>query len=226
MRLRNFSIALCLLLPLAVSAQQQPRATYKWVDDEGVTHYGDSIPPEYADKPKDVLNDQGVMVRQLAGKKTAEQIQAEKEAAELESQRERQHRADQALLSTYANVTEIEMHRDRRIELFQAQARVTELYLRNLHRRLSKLKGDAGRFKPYSSDPDAPMIDSGLIDEIKQSEKTILRHETNLKKYRFDEQQINERFEGDIRRFMILKGLVTEPQTPAEPDRLAQTVPE
>ncbi len=215
MRLRNFSIALCLLLPLAVSAQQQPRVTYKWVDDEGVTHYGDSIPPEYADKPKDVLNDQGVMVRRLEGKKTPEQIQAEKEAAELESQRELQRRADQALLSTYVNVTEIEMHRDRRIELFQAQARVTELYLRNMHRRLTKLKSDAGRFKPYSSDPDASMIDPSLIDEIKQTEGAILRHESNLGKYRATEQKINERFEGDIQRFMILKGLTH-----------AQTVPE
>jgi len=214
MRLRNFSIALCLLLPLAISAQQQ-RTTYSWVDDEGVKHYGDRIPPEYADKPKDVLNEQGVMVRQLEGKKTAEQIQAEKEAAELESQRELQRRADQALLSTYANVTEIEMHRDRRIELFQAQARVTELYLRNLHRRLAKLKGDAGRFKPYSSDPEAPMIDPSLIDEIKQTDGAILRHEHNLKTYRAQEQQINERFEGDIQRFMILKGLTH-----------AQTVPE
>ncbi|MDH3551542.1 MAG: hypothetical protein OER22_02910, partial [Gammaproteobacteria bacterium] len=70
------------------------------------------------------------------------------------------------MLSTYVNVNEIEMHRDRRVELFQAQARVTELYLRNLRRRLDKLKSEAGRYKPYSSDPGAPTIDPDLVEEI------------------------------------------------------------
>ena len=223
MRLNVFSVLLCLLVPLLGAAEQ--RTTYSWVDDDGIKHYGDSIPPEFADKPKDVLNEQGVLVRQLEGKKTAEQIQAEKEAAALEVQRELQNRADQALLATYISINEIEMHRDRRIELFQAQARVTELYLRNLHRRLGQLKGDAGRFKPYNSDPNAAMIDPGLVEEIKDTNGAIARHEINLQKYRTLEKQIIERFARDIRRFMILKGL-SQPQTQVPPERLAQAVPE
>ena len=79
--------------------------------------------------------------------------------------------------------------------------------LRNLHRRLDQLKGEAGRYKPYSSDPDAPMVEPNLIQEIKETEGSIARHEINLKKFRNDENQINERFEGDIHRFMALKGL-------------------
>ena len=97
MRILTSSVILCVLLPLSVAAQQAQRGTFKWVDDEGVIHYGDSIPPEYADKPKQRLNDQGVAVEQLEGKKTAEQLAAEKKAAELEMQRELQRRADQAL---------------------------------------------------------------------------------------------------------------------------------
>ena len=214
MRPKTLSVALCLLLPLLATAQQQ-RTTYSWVDDEGVTHYGDRIPPEFADKPKDVLNEHGVMVRQLHGKKTPEQIQAEKEAAEIEAQNELQRRADQVLLATYVTVTEIEMHRDRRIELFQAQARVTELYLRNLQQRLTQLKGNAGSFKPYNSDPAAPMIDPGLLEELKETESAISRHESNLKKLRSAEREISERFEGDIQRFMIIRGM-THAQTAPE----------
>ena len=33
---------------------------YTWVDDDGQLHYGDKIPPEYADMPKQVLNEHGV----------------------------------------------------------------------------------------------------------------------------------------------------------------------
>ena len=213
MRLKVISIILCLLVPLAAGAQQRP--TFSWTDDEGVRHYGDKIPAEYADKPKQVVNEHGVTVGVIEGKKTDEQIEAERAAKELQVQKELQRRADQALLATYVNITEIEMHRDRRVELFQAQARVTELYLRNLHRRLSQLKGEAGRFKPYSSDPDATVIDPDLVDEIQETEGTITRHKGNLQKYRAEEERIIERFEGDIQRFMILKGLTH-----------AQTVPE
>ena len=105
---------------------------YRWVDEDGQVHYGDSIPPEYSDLPKQVLNEHAVTVEHLEGRKTEEQLAAEAKARELEMQKELQLRADKALLATYLSVEEIVMHRDRRIELFQAQARVTELYLRNL----------------------------------------------------------------------------------------------
>jgi hypothetical protein len=231
MRLTFSSVILCALLPLTAAAQQQERGTFKWVDDEGVIHYGDRIPPEYADKPKQRLNDQGVAVEHLEGKKTEAQIAAEKKAAELEVQRELQRRADQALLNTYISVAEIEMHRDRRVELFRAQARVTELYLRNLARRLDQLKREAGRFKPYSSDPNAEAIDPSLVAEIKETETAIQRHEDNLSQFRNEEKQIRDRFEGDIERFKRLKGidgeetgLASEPQAAAA--SLAQIVPE
>lgn len=215
MRIRIAAIAVFFLLPLVAGAQQ--RTSYSWVDDEGIVHYGDSVPPEYADKPKDVINEHGVTVDHIRGKKTTEDIEAEHAAAELALQKELQNRADRALLATYQNVDEIEMHRDRRIELFQAQSRVTELYLRNLDRRLAQLKEESARFRPYSSDPSAEMIDPLLIKEIKETEATIVRHQKNLQKYQHDERDIAERFEGDIHRFKSLKGL---------PITTAQAVPE
>ncbi len=205
MRLIVITITLCFLVPIASLAQET--RTYRWVDDEGVVHYGDSIPPEAAEKPKTVLNEQGVTVGRLEGRKSPEQIEAERVAAELKVQRDLQHRADTALLATYNNVDEITMHRDRRIELFQAQARVTELYLRNLRRRLAALEEDTHRYKPYSSDPAAPTIAPDLVEEVEHTKESIARHEKNLLKYQTDEQQIIERFEGQITRFVKLKGL-------------------
>ncbi len=180
---------------------------YRWVDEDGQVHYGDSIPPEYSDLPKQVLNEHAVTVEHLEGRKTEEQLAAEAKARELEMQKELQLRADKALLATYLSVEEIVMHRDRRIELFQAQARVTELYLRNLERRLAKLKREAARYRPYSEDPDAPMINEDLVADINETQSTIARHEKNLLKFQEDEQQIVARFEGDINRFKALKGL-------------------
>jgi Domain of unknown function (DUF4124) len=206
MRITLFATA-CVLLASFGSATAQNGRVYKWVDDEGVTHYGDSVPAEYSDFPKEVINDQGVVVNHLEGKKTEEQLAAEQKARELQTQKELQRRADQALLATYLSVDEIVMHRDRRIELFQAQSRVTELYLRNLERRLTKLKRDASRFRPYNEDPDAPLIDDELVAEIQETQQTISRHQQNLLKFHQDEQQMIAAFEGDINRFKALKGL-------------------
>jgi hypothetical protein len=231
MRLITSSILLGMLLPLAAGAQES-RETYKWLDDEGQIHYGDSVPPEYADKRKSVLNEQGVAVGQVEGKKTAEQLQREKEEKELEMQRELQLRADKALLATYITVQEIEMHRDRRVELFRAQARVTELYLRNLNRRLDQLKQEAGRYKPYNSDPDAEMIDPGLVEDLEETEDSIDRHEQNLQQFRQEERDIIKRFDGDIQRFRILKGLdedaglPAQSQTASSADDVPQIAPE
>ena len=180
---------------------------YRWVDEDGQVHYGDSIPPEYSDLPKQVLNEHAVTVEHLEGRKTEEQLVAEEKARQLEMQKELQLRADKALLATYLSVEEIVMHRDRRIELFQAQARVTELYLRNLERRLAKLKREAARYRPYSEDPDAPLISEDLVADINETQSTIARHQKNLLKFQEDEQQIVARFEGDINRFKALKGL-------------------
>ena len=211
MRLTVTTIAALLLLPLIAGAQQ--RSAYTWLDYEGVRHYGDKIPAEYAYKPKSVINEHGVVVGHIDGKKTDEQVEAERVAKEQAMQKELQMRADRALLATYQNVDEIEMHRDRRIELFQAQSRVTELYLRNLDRRLLQLKAESKNYRPYSSDPSAPMVEPKLIREIQETESTIVRHQKNLEKYQQDEADIIERFDGDIHRFKNLKGL---PMTTAQ----------
>lgn len=191
---------------LAAHAGEHERV-YRWVDADGQIHYGDSVPPEFSDLPKQVLNEHAVTVDEIEGRKTEEQLAAEARAKELEVQKELQLRADKALLATYLSVEEIIMHRDRRIELFQAQSRVTELYLRNLERRLTKLKREAARYRPYSEDPDAPLINEDLVADINETQSTIGRHQENLLKFQQDEQQMVSRFEGDINRFKALKGL-------------------
>ena len=193
------------LLQAALGAENQK--LYRWVDKDGNVHYGDSVPAEYAEVEKQVVNEHGVTVDILSGKKTEEEIAAEKRADELRAERELRRRQDQALLATYLSIDEIVMHRDRRVELFQAQGRVTELYLRNLQKRLDSLQKEASRFMPYSEDPAAPMIDPALAADIATTTDTIARHEQNLQRFQKDEQSIVARFDGDINRFKSLKGL-------------------
>ncbi|MCH7831094.1 MAG: DUF4124 domain-containing protein [Proteobacteria bacterium] len=201
----TLTFALALLIPLVASAEET--RVYRWVDDAGQVHYGDSIPAMYSELPKQILNQRGITIGLLAGKKSEEQIEADRIEEKRRVVVALQQRADQALLATYLTVEEILMHRDRRVELFQAQSRVTELYLSNLTRRLENLRGEASNFLPYSENPDAPMIALDLADDLRVTKETIARHERNLRRFQADEQQIVARFDGDISRFKLLKGI-------------------
>ena len=131
----------------------------------------------------------------------------------MKLQREQQRRADRALVITYQNVREIELHRDRRIELFKAQARVTELYLDNQRRQLEKMYEQRKKYKPYSSDPSAPMVLPELVNDIRDRDALIERHEQNLRDFREEERTIRQRFDRDIDRFKKLKGIADDDMT-------------
>lgn len=208
-------ILICAIIALSsTAAAREEKKVFKWEDEDGNVFYGDSIPAEYSERPKVVLNDQGVAVDAIEGKKTEEQLAEEERLEEIRVAQELQQRADQALLNTYLSVEEIEMHRDRRVELFQAQAKVTELYLRNLSGRLASIRSEASRYQPYSQDSKAPMIPDELAADLRETKDTIARHENNLKKYERNEREIIERFDRDIARFKILKGIADDdPET-------------
>src|SRR5260221_7985806 len=72
--------AILLTATLAGAATRDPSAklpVYKWTDEKGVVHYGDAVPPQYADQDKTVLNSQGVQVGTIPGRRTPEQQAAE-----------------------------------------------------------------------------------------------------------------------------------------------------
>jgi hypothetical protein len=198
-------------LPADGSAQRQdgPRL-YKWTDKNGVVHYGDSIPPEYANLDRNVLNERGVAVGFEEGEITAsEQAEIDRRKAEEEAQRLARAevaRRDRMLLETYITVADIEDLRDRRLELLESQIKVTELYLNNLRKRLVGLLDEASAFKPYTSQPDAPQIPQNLALDISRTTASINVYEQTLARTRTDQQALRASFDNDIARFKELKG--------------------
>lgn len=183
--------------------------TYRWVDDQGVVHFGDHIPAEYADTESSVLNSQGIIVARVPGQKSPEEKAAEARAqAKLEEEKrlnEESIARDRVLLSTYLSVEEIEELRDRRLELVDGQMRVTQLYLDNLRKNLLKLERESQRFSPYSKDPNAKPIDEKLARELSDTLDSIALYEKNLEKSATEQAQLTAKFDSDIARFQELK---------------------
>jgi hypothetical protein len=195
---------------IAFNAQAQGKV-YRWVDDEGVTHFGDSVPAEYATKDREVLNDYGVAVASQEGAQTADELaaSAEQEQAIAEQQRREQatRARDETLLTTYLSVDEIESLRNRRTEMLDGQINYTEVYLEALREKLGRLQKDAARFRPYNSDPQAPPIHENLARELSDTLDSIIRYEKTLTDTRERKLAVVAKFDEDISRFRELKGL-------------------
>lgn len=210
---RSFALATLAVGMAAMAgyaAAAEPKKTYRWVDQDGVVHYGDRLPPEHASTDRQVLNEYGVPVSAEDGAKTPEQRAAEKaERERLEAERQKQvlaARRDQMLLDTYLSVEEIEALRDRRLELIDTQIKVTENYLDGLREILEKLQAEAKAYKPFSDNPDAPPIDERLARELSTTMDSIMLYEKTLSEARVRKAEVLGQFTSDIDRFRTLKG--------------------
>jgi Domain of unknown function (DUF4124) len=202
------------VLPSDSSAQSrnnESRKLYSWKDEHGNVHYSETIPPEYANRDREVLNQHGVRVGTEEGEITPEErAEMERVAAIAEAERRARldvARHDRMLLETYITVADIEDLRDRRLELLEAQIKVTEAYLGNLRKRLIALQDEASEFKPYTTKPDAPQIPQNIALELSRTLELINTYESTLARTRGDQQTLRESFDKDIARFRELKGV-------------------
>jgi hypothetical protein len=202
--------ALCAVILLASpgfaagAGASSGRTLYKWVDEQGVTHYGDHIPPEYAAQEKQVINSQGVEISRLEAQKSPEALAAEEQKrAETEQNQNR----DRNLLNTYGTVQEIERLRDQRVTLLTDQIKVTSQFLEVLNGKLKKLRVSSMHFKPYNSDPNAPVMPDQMAEDLVRVRNDMHTQEENLREKRSEETGMSKQFDSDIARFKELKGI-------------------
>lgn len=174
---------------------------YKWTDEQGVVHYGDRIPPQYATKERSVLNSQGVEVRKLSAQKSAEQ-QAVADREEQGVQRQKQH--DAFLLNTYSSVKDIESLRDVRLDQIHGQKVAAEQYVDSLHSRLSALQTRAKLFKPYSPKPAATRMPDDLAEDLVHTLNELRTQNNVLAGKNEEETNLKAQFQADIERYREL----------------------
>jgi hypothetical protein len=203
MSTRRPRMALGLVLGLAglLSGGMAAGTTYKWVDEQGIVHYGDSIPPQYAEKEHELLNNQGVEVGHTEAQKTPEELAIDARAHEV-LVKQQQH--DSFLLATYTSVKDIEALRDVRLEQLQGQRTAAEQYVENLQSRLVALQGRVKHFRPYNARPDAHRMPDDLAEDLVHTLNEMRTQSNALTAKNQEVATLKEQFEMDINRYREL----------------------
>lgn len=192
-----------LLLLAAVASQPAWAGMYKWVDEKGATHYGDTIPPQYANQATTELNKKGMVIRKTDAALTPEQIQAKKEEEARKKEETlkaaEQQRKDKTLLNTYTSEKEVDLARDRNLQQSELVIKSTQSRIKSVQGRLDQYRKQADTIarskKPVPGD---------LQTDIKNAEQELARLEDIVSQKQKEMETIKVRFEGDKKRYREL----------------------
>jgi hypothetical protein len=194
-------------LPIAMAAQPpagNKESVYRCRDSRGQSHFGQSIPEECMDLDVEVLDNSGRVMRVIPGRRSLEQLAAQKateDAQKASAQR------DRTLLATYLSVADIERLRDQRLELLEQQSRVTHQYIGNLREREARLMADAQRYRPYNTSPNAPALPDHVAEDMVNTVNGLQVYQQELAKTTAEQEKLRKEFGSDIARFKELKGI-------------------
>ena len=177
---------------------------YKWVDDKGVTHYGETIPPEYAHRDREELNKAGRVVE-----KKEVLTPEERHAKELEDIKKRedeeaaleQKRRDKALLNTYSNVKEIDLTRDRNLQQVEARINSINSQLKMAEDNLKALQKEADGYTKANKN-----IHVSLQEDLKESQARLTKLQQDMEKSKAEKAAVEARFNADKARYRELTG--------------------
>jgi len=187
---------------------------YRWVDEQGVVHYGDNIPPQYASEDRTILNSQGVEVGHLDRARSPEEEAA---ATRIRDALMKQKQHDAFLVSTYTSVKDIEALRDARLDQLKGQRAAAEQYVESLQGRLASLQSRALIFRPYSGRDDARRMPDDLAENLVRTVNELRVQSGALATKGAEETALRAQFQADIERYRELHAIHSQSPMPAAP---------
>lgn len=207
MKIRILSLVLAATLATVFTgsalAQQTAPKLYKWVDKNGVTHYGSSVPPEYANQQLDILNSQGLTVKTIQAPQTKEQQlkqqQDQAAAAAAAKQEAAQKATDQMLLDTYTSVADIEQDRNTRLKAMDAQMNVTHAAISGLQNNLQAYQKQQQKLEQLHRP-----IPVELKNNLTSAQQQLRTDQQLLEQQLQQRQALQSQFDAYIKRFQQL----------------------
>jgi hypothetical protein len=174
--------------------------TYRWVDSNGHVHYSDTMPPQQAGMGHQELDKQGRVVKDVERtRRTAEeQRRAEEVRRRAEAERQKQldqERRDRALLTSYTSEEEIDLVRDRALELEKLQLESLQSQMNNASEKLTYANGELKKSPGARS----------FMQMRDEAQNDLARIGEMLRQRQDNQDQIRAKYEADKLRFRELK---------------------
>jgi hypothetical protein len=188
----TFKLSQVMLISLLFSAMAHAEGgkIHKWVDEKGVTHYGDKMPAKDVHRDNAVLNTQGVVIRRNQINR-----QQEDDKALLEQQRR-----DRALRASYTTEDEIDLARDRHLQMDEAAIQSLGQRRIGAIKRLENSQKSAESFKSRQK----PVPDD-LTGEIDETQAELKRIDQQIAARKSNMENTRARFNVDKQRFIEIR---------------------
>lgn len=165
----------------------------KCQDTQGRWHYGDTAAATCAQTKIEVMNQRGLLLREVAAPPTAAELKAREADAEASARAKHEAaertRRDRQLLATYGHEDDIALGRDRRLADVQAQMTTIESTLETLRATLKRMQAQ-----------------SGAADHIAKTEAQIAKQEVSFAERVREQELIKTRYREELTRYRELKG--------------------
>jgi hypothetical protein len=192
---RTHQVWLVLLISLAFCSHAlADKRILKWVDNQGVTHYGDQMPPTAAGKSNQVINKQGVVV-QHNNQPSVNETQEKNKKEILE-----QERKDSVLLASYTTADEIDLARKRNLEMENATITALKSQKTNVDDRLNRNIASAQAFVDKKQ-----AVPDYLKEEISLAKVESEKFDNNISLHQQILEKINQQYDAEKARFIALK---------------------
>lgn len=191
------------LILLAMTTTAHAGGLYKWVDEKGQVQFSDKPPPpqNLQKGSLEQLSKRGIVVKKIDPLLTPEQQAAEAKKKELETQEAEQRRRDNALMKSYTKPEEVDLLRDRALEVldgeiksFTLQRKTADTHLARVNERIASFEQ---RKKPVPPD---------LLEEKQRGIEEVQRIDSYLKSKELEKVAIRTKATEDKKRLIELKG--------------------
>jgi hypothetical protein len=177
-----------------------------WKDKTGkVVGCGDRVPPEFQNNESKRLDSGGITRQTTVSAEDAARLKAEQDKkAELKIEEDRriaeQRRQDTALVNTYTMASEIDVRRDRELQVVDLQIQQLKAAVKGAVDAHTAQKGRYANFEKRGKVPD------NVKDDLKQAADEEDRVKSRITEKEKDKERINASYAQQKARFIELKG--------------------
>lgn len=177
---------------LSNAAYADGKKIVKWVDSSGVTHYGDKLPASEAGRNNTEINSQGILVKQNNAVNKKNEV--------LDQENLEKERKDKILLASYTKAEEIDLARDRNLQMDQVAMQALTQQKTNITNRTTRNNKTAEGFRARKKP-----LPAYLSDELKLSKTESANINKQLAQRKLSMEATHKHYAEEKERFIALK---------------------